>query len=479
MKYIILAGGSGTRLWPLSRKNYAKQFLQLTNNYSMLQNTAMRVSKQNGSDVYVIANSSSSSIIDTQLKEVLPDFDNNNMLIEPEARNTAPAIIYGAMHFNDDDIVAILSSDHHIGDEANFNKILSKAEKISKDGYIVTLGIKPTSPETAYGYIKKSNDKILGGYIVDKFVEKPVKTTAQQYLEDGGYFWNAGIFIFKISVFFEELKKHAPSLYNTYIDIKNKATENPDDLSENYRNFEKISIDYALMEKSKKIVVIKSDFKWNDIGSFKSLYEILPKDKNGNFIKSNDARNIININSNDNMIIAGNRKIATIGLKDLIIIDTDDALLISKVSDSEKVKDAVEKLGKIDAPEIKDHIISCYSWGKTRLIEENNHYTILEIILNKNKEIIIEHIGFQKCSVICSEGQATIKKFSKNNAHESIILQSESIEILNFPENSFALRNIDNNKTVVVLNWVNNVEDNINSTLSHSSINIQYHKNEE
>ena len=196
MKYLILAGGSGTRLWPLSRKNTPKQFINLTSEQSMLQETIARVTKEDGADVSIIAGSEARFIIRSQMSE-FKNFTEQQIIEEPCARNTAPAIAYASLCFEPNDIVAVLSSDHHITDAIQFNETLKQAEEIAKENYIVTLGIIPDAPRTGYGYIKQSSTPIKNGFKVDRFVEKPNLETAKAYLAEGGYFWNAGSFVFR------------------------------------------------------------------------------------------------------------------------------------------------------------------------------------------------------------------------------------------------------------------------------------------
>ena len=341
MKYVILAGGSGTRLWPLSTKKRPKQFLNLINEKSMLQNTALRVSKNNGKDIFVVAGKESENLILKQLKDILTDFSMKNIISEPAGRNTAPAIAYSSLFFNPDDIIVILSSDHHISDEKAFNNILNDAKNIASENYIVTLGIIPDSPKTGYGYIKRSESKIQKAFKVECYIEKPDEITAKKYLNSGNYYWNAGIFIFKISAFLEELKKHSPEIYNTLNTIRNKISDKKEITIDDYNNFTKISIDYALMEKTDKLVVIPSDMGWSDIGSFKSLYEIVNKDKDLNVIKLPE-NNFINIGSKNIMVFGSKRKIAVIDVENISIIDTDEGLLITSNNSSEKVKEITE-----------------------------------------------------------------------------------------------------------------------------------------
>jgi mannose-1-phosphate guanylyltransferase len=345
LKYVILAGGSGTRLWPLSRAKKPKQFLCLENNYSLIQNTALRVSKKNGEDIFVITTKNSKKIIYKQLKQVLPKFKKENLIIEPIGRNTAPAIAFGSLFFDPDDIIVILSADHYIKDGNKFISALKKAKKIAQENHIVTLGIIPDYPKTNYGYIKRTNVSILNGYKVQNFVEKPDESTAKKYLKDNNYFWNAGIFIFKVRIFLDELKKHSKEIFNVLEKIKFKKEKKKKITLDDYKKFKNISIDYAIMEKSNLLVVIPSDFGWNDIGGFASLYEILNKDKNNNVIRI-DNENFINVNSKNIMVIGKNKKIVAIDIKNLFVIDTPDALLITNKNSTEKIKSVVENLKK-------------------------------------------------------------------------------------------------------------------------------------
>jgi len=417
MKYLILAGGSGTRLWPLSRKYYSKQFLSLINEYSMLQNTALRVSKENGKDIFVITTEDSFTIINKQLSSIFLEYPKKNILLEPEGKNTCPAIAYSSIFFDNEDVIAVLSSDHHIENTERFNEILDEAEKIAKEGYIVTLGIVPNLPKTGYGYIEKTDIKIGTGYKVNRFVEKPDIKKAEEYLQSGNFFWNAGIFIFKISTFMEELNKHASLIYNITMKVKEKTGS--------YNEYPNISIDYALMEKSDRIVVIPADIGWSDIGSFFSLYEFSKKDENLNVIRM-EKENFINFNSNNLFVWSDKRLIATIDVNNLAIIDTEDALLISNLNSSEKVKNVAQELEKKRKNEFFYNNKRFYEWGYIVEIEKNSKSIIQKIIIDpfRNTENIL--LKFNSKTITCIKGEVTIEKENeiiKIKESDSIIIK--------------------------------------------------------
>jgi mannose-1-phosphate guanylyltransferase/mannose-6-phosphate isomerase len=390
MKFVILAGGSGTRLWPLSRKNAPKQFIALENEYSMLQNTAARVTKDDGADVFVISSLDSKFTVMDQMALMFQNFKESQIIVEPVGRNTAPAIAYGMQFLQPDDVVAVLSSDHHIGNDEEFVRILNEAEEIARQQKIVTIGIVPDSPKTGYGYIKKTSSTIGEGFMVERFVEKPNRENAMAYLQEGGYYWNAGMFVFQVSFFMEQLKTYAPEIAEIAQKLGNKAkTEGQDSIKVNeYSEFPKISIDYALMEKTKEIVVVPGDFDWSDVGSFQSLHEILPKDKKHNAIKM-DNENFYGKDNKNLLVIGGKRKIAAIGTENLVIIDTPDALLVAKNDKSEQVKEIVEQMN--DAAEVTNHLTVSRPWGTYTILDEGPNYKVKQLLIYPGKRISLQY----------------------------------------------------------------------------------------
>jgi mannose-1-phosphate guanylyltransferase/mannose-6-phosphate isomerase len=422
MKYLILAGGSGTRLWPLSRKMFAKQFLSLTNRYSLLQNTALRVKEKQGSDIsndiLIVSNRSSRFVIFDQMRSILPDFPHENLVTEPLARNTAPAIAYGCLYCDPDDVVTVLSSDHHIKDDKVFLETLHKADTIAGKGHIVTLGIVPDGPKTGYGYIHRDEGKKIGdGFAVDTFTEKPDRKKAEEYLASGGYYWNAGIFTFKVKTFFEELEKHSPNVYKVAMELQEEIKKGNEITEEHFGRFENISIDYAVMEKSDKLVVIPSRFGWNDVGSFEALYDILPKDENGNAFKITST-GIIDNSSRNLLIFGSTRRIATIGLENLVIVDTPDALLVSDKSSTEEVKSVVNKLKEQNSDLVNTHLTVYRPWGSYTSLDsgtgdqnsDSSQYQVKRLSLDPGKRISYQYHKYRSETWTVVSGVAEVTK---------------------------------------------------------------------
>lgn len=335
MKIFILAGGSGTRLWPMSRKNYPKQFLKINNSKSFLEQAVARLSGLVSlKDIIFITNDKHQSHLKSCISAT-------HVILEPISKNTAPAIALGVKYCVEklgcglDEVIYVLPSDQIIKPENAFRKYLKYAEEVAKKGYMVTFGVKPLRAETGYGYIKVTRSQVTSHkyFEIKKFVEKPDKKTAQRYIKSGDYYWNSGMFAFTIGTIVEELKKYAPQieklLENNFEDILNKFDEMPS-----------LSIDYAVMEKSNRVVTIPMNLFWSDIGSWDSFFELLGKDESGN-AKIGD---IVSVDTKNSLIIGDKKLIVTIGLDDCIIVDTADALLVTKKGCSQKVKDVIQDM---------------------------------------------------------------------------------------------------------------------------------------
>lgn len=378
MKAIILAGGNGTRLWPISRRLMPKQFVKLFFDSSLFQLTLKRV-KNLCSEIDIVSNEEHYFIALDQAQET--SITCRRYLLEPVGRNTAAAIAIASFGYDHDDILLILPSDHLIKDEKAYEEVVKKAQEFAQDGHLVTFGITPTSPQTGFGYIEAD------GYSVKAFHEKPDLKTATNYLKKGNYYWNSGMFCFKAGVFLDELKKHSPAIYKASKLAFQNATKG--EISrvklEDMLNIPKDSIDYAVMEKSAIVKVIPSDIGWSDLGSFDSLHQELDKDSDNN----TKNRNLINIDSKNNLVLT-NKKVALIDVDDLIVVSTSDALLISKHGSSQKVKKVVEHL-QHDNSELPDiHLTAHRPWGTYTILEDSPKYKIKRIVVKPKKRLSLQ-----------------------------------------------------------------------------------------
>lgn len=381
----ILCGGSGTRLWPLSRVLMPKQFTELIGDKSLFNLTLRRNQNLNCDKRFqVITNDAQYFLaLDESLEE---NVKVHSFILESISRNTAPALVFGALDVLyqnlENDVILAIPSDHIIHGFKEYEKNVFEAINLAKDGYIVTFGIKPTKPHTGYGYIKssKNND-------VDGFFEKPKLELAEQYLQEGNYFWNSGMFCYKATTFLDEIQKYEPLMFELckrIFDISNKCEFKRLDktLSAKLPN---LSIDYAVMEKSDKLKVVKSNFKWNDVGSFDSLDEEYSKDLN-----LNSSKNKIEVINSKNNLIISDKLVATIGLNGFVIVDTNDALMIAKKGETQKVKDIVNKLSVSNEELINVHKKAYRPWGHYVSLQKSSTYRLKNISLKPKKELSLQ-----------------------------------------------------------------------------------------
>lgn len=351
--FVILAGGGGTRLWPKSRNKTPKQFLKLTGNDTMMQVAANRIAQLISWDrVIVVTNK---QYID-EVKQELPQVPVQNIILEPKKKDTALAMLTGALYAQSLDpeaIVANQASDHVITDEKEFNRVMKASVEVARDGKnLVTVGITPTFPSSGFGYIKIGNDstKLRSGltvFKVESFTEKPNVATAQAFISTGKYFWNANMYVWSSKALVNAFEKYMPDMYELtkpLLTIQGDTFHQA--LPEIYEKAESISIDYAISEKADNLVLIPGDFGWNDVGDWKVVYDLGKKDLAGNVIVAEDLQKVdtLTIESRDNLIHANGRLVALLGIEDMIIIDTPEILMVIPKNRSQDVKKLVERL---------------------------------------------------------------------------------------------------------------------------------------
>lgn len=376
---IIMAGGSGTRLWPLSRSLYPKQFLSLINENSLLQETLKRLDGLNCLPPVIVSNNEHRFIVAEQLRQF--GVDDFQIILEPVGRNTAPAVALAALkslELHGDHHMLVLAADHAIQDIEAFHAAVLAAEQESVDNKLVTFGIVPTKPETGYGYIKKGEQVKNSVFKVNSFVEKPDLETAKNYLEQKCYLWNSGMFMFKASVYLDELKKFRPDILAACKESLSSASTDLDFIRLNSDVFAECpdeSIDYAVMEKTQDCVVIPLDADWSDIGSWTSLWEISEKDEHEN-VSHGD---VINYNSRNNYIYSEGSLISTVGVNNLIIVQTKDALLVAQQDNVQDIKKIVEILKKQKRSEHISHREVYRPWGRYDSVERGDRYQVKRI----------------------------------------------------------------------------------------------------
>lgn len=368
---IILAGGVGTRLWPLSREHYPKQFLKF-NGRSLFQETYIRALKISlPEEIVVVTHDNFKYHVINQVEDLGYNIKDHQILLETEGKNTLPAITWGifSLYNNFGNIpVAVFPSDHLLDDKAI--DIIRDSTTLAED-YLVIFGIKPTAPYTGYGYIRPG-DPLNGGFVVDAFKEKPDFETAEKYI-NSGYLWNSGMFLFTPEVFFDELKKHIPAIFRAF------NCENPE-----YSSLDSVSIDYGLLEVSGRVAVVPLDLKWNDLGSFRSLYENSEKDESGN------AGNAEFLNSKNNYVYSRDRKVAVLGMENTAVIDSGDALLVCNLDNAESIRELVEIFRKKGEDIINHHLTVHRPWGSYTVLESKDFFRIKRVSVNPMKYLSLQ-----------------------------------------------------------------------------------------
>lgn len=398
---IILAGGSGSRLWPLSREMYPKQLLKLTNENTLFQTTFLRLKQvMPASNIVVITNIKHSADIKLQLDELrgVLNYDGNfNILIEPVGRNTAPAIGLSVFYImnrlvndNSDPVIMVAPSDHMIKCQDKFIDAVKNSVQIAEKDFIVTFGIKPEKPDTGYGYIKTLNMESCAQIIpealkVEEFKEKPNFETAEKYCRLGTYYWNSGMFMFKASTFLNELKLYSKEILDNLLEYK-FAENGPTVPFDDYIKMPDISIDYAVMEHSKNIALLPMDCGWNDMGSWEAIYDTAQRDDQNNFISGN----VVDIDSENSLIYSTSKLVTTIGLKDTVIIETEDAILACDKNRTQDVKKVFEHLKQNNNLACIAHQTVYRPWGYYTVLRRGNGFLVKMIQVSPGARLSLQ-----------------------------------------------------------------------------------------
>lgn len=383
---VIMAGGSGTRLWPLSRAAHPKQFLSLHGKGTMLQETVNRIDGLNISSSITICNEEHRFFVAEQLREV---GKLGSIILEPVGKNTAPAIALAAFHsIKEDPLLLVLAADHVIQDNVAFEKSVSAAIPLAESGKLVTFGIVPNEPHTGYGYIK-GGKACNPGFEVDKFVEKPSHDLAKEYIASTEHYWNSGMFLFKASRYLEELNNYRPDIYEACKNSLDTTESDLDFLRINKEKFEACpsdSIDYAVMERTEDAVVLPMDAGWSDIGSWSSLWDISKKDENGNSAHGD----VLLQNSNNSYIRSDEKLVAVVGIDDLVIVDTKDALMVAHRDSVQDAKIISQQLKSQSRTEWESHREVYRPWGKYDSVDSGDGYQVKRITVKPGAKLSVQ-----------------------------------------------------------------------------------------
>lgn len=385
---VVLAGGSGTRLWPLSRATMPKQLLALTGGETLLQETARRLHPRvDASKVITVSHVDHRFEVAGQLLAVNGDLA-QSVLAEPVGRNTLPAIAWAVARIalrTPDALIGVFSSDHAVADQAAFLQAWAAAEAAAEQGYIALFGMQPTAPATGYGYIQAGRE--LGGcpgaLLVSRFVEKPNQETAKRFLAEGGYYWNGGMFVFRADVFLALLEQHQPAIHAVIEQLASCERDAPADL---YKALPDVSIDYGILEKADRVAVVPVSMGWSDLGSWEALYQQRAKDDARNMIKGD----VIAVDSRDNLLWSDHGVIATLGLEGVAVVQTRDATLVCPRDQTADLKQLVAKVKETHRPLTETHLTVTRPWGSYTVLEEGDRYKIKRIVVNPGQKLSMQ-----------------------------------------------------------------------------------------
>ena len=413
---VILAGGSGTRLWPLSRQSYPKQFLNLTDpDFSMLQVTLQRLFNLAipTAPPIIICNEEHRFVVAEQLRQI--GIEQASIILEPVGKNTAPAITLAALQVKalypvQNPVLCVLAADHHIDDINTFHECIQSADQLASQQHLVVFGVKPTMPHTGYGYIKTGHAlTVEKGYCLEQFVEKPDSSTAEKYVKSGEYLWNSGMFVFKVQDYLSELEKYAPDI----LAVCEQAFESRQfDLNfvrvnaEIFKQCQENSIDYAVMEKTHRGAVVALDAGWSDVGSWSSLWEIRPKDPQHNVYQGD----VIMEDSQNNYIHATHRLVSVLGVQNLVVVETKDAVLVTQQDRAQDIKKIVAQLSRNQRSELSVHREVVRPWGRYDCIDVGDRYQVKRITVNPKAKLSLQMHHHRAEHWIVVKGTAKVTK---------------------------------------------------------------------
>lgn len=431
---VILAGGGGTRLWPLSRAHYPKQFLKLLGERTLLQETLLRPGPLIPPErTWIVTGKEQEWLVRSQVA-ALPQFRDTtaHILVEPVGRNTAAAIGLAAIHllrYDPDAVMAVMPADHWIARPDVFVTLLAHAVHLAHAGVLVTLGIVPDRPETGYGYIRRGEPLVppitlegeqITAYRVERFVEKPTVQQAHAYLDSGAYYWNSGIFLWQASAILTEIATHMPALMQGLHEIaQDPAGNTAQTLEAVYRRLESISIDYGVLEHSSHLVVLPADIGWSDLGEWTTVHRLLPRDERGNHL----GENVIDIDSENSLVYGNGRTIATIGLTDTVVVDTDDALLICRGDRAQEVKTIVQRLRGAEVTQL--HRTVHRPWGTYTVLAEGSHYKVKRLVIDPGAALSLQLHHYRSEHWVVVSGIAQVV----NGEQEFVLQTNQSIYV--------------------------------------------------
>jgi mannose-1-phosphate guanylyltransferase len=401
---VLLAGGTGTRLWPVSRELYPKQLVKFIGRDSLVQSTIKRLSPLlDLQNVRVVCGEQHYHEIARHMADIGLG-SQGKVIREPSGRNTAPAVLLAAFHIRhlaENAIVCVFPADHVIGNLESFHERLRAAIDLAQQDYVVTFGIQPNYPETGYGYIEGGDAVSEHALKVQRFVEKPDRPTAEKYIAAGNFFWNSGMFAFKVSVILDEFRTFQPKMLAAMEEFfrADRPLAKAD-----YERLENISIDYAIMEQTAKCVVVPSDFSWSDIGSWKSLYDFLEKDADRNVLDGD----VIAQNTCNCFILGRDRLIATNHLRDMVVVETPDSIFVSDLEHSRDVKSIVAELKDRDRKEYHQHRTVYHPWGISKLLEQSPAYTAAELTVYADSKLQLQTDGGERLHLLVVKGRAAV-----------------------------------------------------------------------